>query len=257
MSIEGIDHIQLAMPAGGEDTARQFYADLLGIPEVPKPPDLAKRGGVWFENDKVKIHLGVDPEFRPARKAHPGLVVRRLRKLVARLRGTGVSVTEGNLPDGCYQVYVTDPFGNRLEFIEPASVTTTTHEISAFLARFAQWASVRTDIQAVALVGSHARNEATAESDVDLVIVADRPQSYFDIRDWVEQFGAVDREQVEHYGKVTSLRVWYKGGLEVEYGMTDQSWLSSPLDEGTRSVISTGMKVLFERGDVLSRHGSG
>ena len=68
MYIEGIDHIQLAMPAGHEETARFFYSGILEIPEVPKPPELAKRGGVWFESDQVKVHLGIDPEFRPARQ---------------------------------------------------------------------------------------------------------------------------------------------------------------------------------------------
>ena len=71
MSIRAIDHVQLAMPAGREDDARAFYAGLLGLSEVPKPPHLAARGGCWFETRDVKIHLGVDPDFRPARKAHP------------------------------------------------------------------------------------------------------------------------------------------------------------------------------------------
>ena len=71
MTIVGIDHIQLAMPAGREDEARAFYARLLGIPEIAKPPELAKRGGAWFESGAVKVHLGVEPDFRPARKAHP------------------------------------------------------------------------------------------------------------------------------------------------------------------------------------------
>ena len=85
MQIEGIEHIQLAMPAGQEDAARKFYSGLLEIPEVPKPPELAKRGGVWFESDRVKVHLGIDRDFRPARKAHPGLLVRGLSSLVRKV----------------------------------------------------------------------------------------------------------------------------------------------------------------------------
>ena len=84
--IVGIEHVQLAMPAGREAEAREFYSVLLGIPEVAKPPELAKRGGAWFETDSVKVHLGVEADFRPARKAHPALLVRGLLDLVDRLR---------------------------------------------------------------------------------------------------------------------------------------------------------------------------
>jgi len=119
MPIEGIDHIQLAMPAGREDVARDFYTRLLGITEVPKPPELAKRGGVWFENGAVKVHLGVDPNFQPARKAHPGLLVRDLRTLVQDLRRAGFEVSEEEEGSSLYRAYTSDCFGNRLEFIEP------------------------------------------------------------------------------------------------------------------------------------------
>jgi catechol 2,3-dioxygenase-like lactoylglutathione lyase family enzyme len=118
MAILAIDHVQLAMPPGRESEARVFYADLLGIPEVPKPPELARRGGAWFEDGPVKIHLGVDVDFRPARKAHPALRVRDLQALVARLAGAGVNVLVEPMP-GHQRVYVTDPFGNRLELLEP------------------------------------------------------------------------------------------------------------------------------------------
>ena len=76
-----IDHVQLAMPTGEEDTARRFYRDLLGMVEIPKPPELAKRGGCWFESGEVQVHLGVENDFRPAKKAHPGLALSRLRDL--------------------------------------------------------------------------------------------------------------------------------------------------------------------------------
>lgn len=116
----GIDHVQLAMPAGGENAAREFYARLLGIPEVPKPPALAKRGGAWFESGNLKVHLGVDPDFRPARKAHPGLLVRDLTALVRQLRSAGYDVEEARVDDRP-RAYVDDPFGNRLELVEAAS----------------------------------------------------------------------------------------------------------------------------------------
>ena len=122
MKIQRIDHVQLAMPAGGENAARDFYGRLLGIDEVPKPLELQKRGGVWFESGAVKIHLGVDPDFRPARKAHPGLIVEDLRALVVILRDAGIRVTEDATAFDGYHVYVDDPFGNRVELMEPAGL---------------------------------------------------------------------------------------------------------------------------------------
>jgi catechol 2,3-dioxygenase-like lactoylglutathione lyase family enzyme len=119
MPIVAIDHIQLAMPAGREPEARDFYSKLLGLPEIPKPPALAKRGGAWFESDRVKIHLGVDSDFRAAKKAHPGLLVEALPELVVRLRQSGHEVTEDEPLEGYHRVYVNDPFGNRLELMEP------------------------------------------------------------------------------------------------------------------------------------------
>jgi catechol 2,3-dioxygenase-like lactoylglutathione lyase family enzyme len=118
MTVVAIDHVQLAMPAGREDDARAFYSGLLGIPEIAKPPELARRGGAWFEDGPVRIHLGVAADFRPARKAHPALRVRDLPALVERLRQAAVEVIEEPMP-GHHRVYVADPFGNRLELIEP------------------------------------------------------------------------------------------------------------------------------------------
>ena len=120
MTVIGIDHVQLAMPAGREDEARAFYARILGIPEVPKPPELAKRGGAWFENGAVKVHLGVEGDFRPARKAHPALLVQDLPGLVLRLRAAGAAVVDDDEPlPGYDRVFTADPFGNRLELMEP------------------------------------------------------------------------------------------------------------------------------------------
>lgn len=119
MPIERVDHVQLAMPAGGEADARSFYAGLLGITEVPKPPHLAGRGGCWFENDAVKIHLGVEAEFWPAKKAHPALLVSDLPALVAVLAAAGVELVTDEPLEGYARVYAHDPFGNRLELMEP------------------------------------------------------------------------------------------------------------------------------------------
>jgi catechol 2,3-dioxygenase-like lactoylglutathione lyase family enzyme len=119
MRIVRLDHVQLAIPPGGEDRARAFYAELLGIPERPKPANLAARGGVWFERGELKLHAGVDEQFRPARKAHAALQVEGLAELVGRLRDAGVRVVDDESLPGYARVYVDDPFGNRLELLEP------------------------------------------------------------------------------------------------------------------------------------------
>ena len=120
MLVRRIDHVQLAMPAGGEERARAFYAGLLGIPEQPKPAHLARRGGCWFERGELKLHLGVEADFRAARKAHPALLVDDLPALVAGLRAAGVAVGDDEPLPGYRRVYVDDPFGNRIELLEPA-----------------------------------------------------------------------------------------------------------------------------------------
>jgi catechol 2,3-dioxygenase-like lactoylglutathione lyase family enzyme len=118
MGVVAIDHVQLAMPEGGEAEARRFYGDLLGLREVPKPPELARRGGAWFEAGAVKLHLGVEADFRPARKAHPALLVDGLPALVERLTSAGCRVQAADGVPGHERVHVSDPFGNRVELME-------------------------------------------------------------------------------------------------------------------------------------------
>jgi len=125
--------------------------------------------------------------------------------------------------------------------------------VEQFLHEFSRWAINRRDIQGAALVGSFARGTATETSDVDLVVLANQPDLYLQERSWAEAFGKVVNQQIEDYGKLVSLRIEYADGLEVEYGFTDVSWASAPLDEGTREVISRGMRVLFEREPLFSR----
>ena len=115
--LSAIDHVQLAMPAGEEAKARAFYADLLGLTEVQKPPVLAARGGCWFERGPVRLHLGVEKDFRPAKKAHPALLVSDYDKFVQRLSAAGVQVTPDDANDGVRRCYIQDPFGNRIELI--------------------------------------------------------------------------------------------------------------------------------------------
>lgn len=119
MRIDRLEHVQLAMPAGGEALARAFYGDVLGIPEIPKPPHLAKRGGCWFERGELKIHLGVEGDFRPARKAHAALLVVELKSLITSLKLAGYVVRDDEPLQGYHRVYVDDPFGNRIELMEP------------------------------------------------------------------------------------------------------------------------------------------
>jgi|SRR5882672_4177995 len=133
--------------------------------------------------------------------------------------------------------------------------------IDSFLFEFKRWAATESGIHAVALIGSHARKTATAESGVDLIVVVSPPNIYLKHKQWISLFGNVVREQTEHYGMCTSLRVWYDEGFEVEYGFVDESWASLPLDVGTRKIVSDGMTVIFERKPLLSllsaarRHG--
>ena len=119
VQIEGLDHVQLAMPPGGEADARAFYADVLGLREVPKPPPLAERGGCWFEGP-VTLHLGVEPDFRPARKAHPALTVADLTEAEAHLASHGVMLRRDESVPELVRGYLEDPFGNRIELIEAA-----------------------------------------------------------------------------------------------------------------------------------------
>jgi len=119
MRVRRLDHVQLAMPAGREDEARRFYDGALGIPEKAKPASLAARGGCWFESGDLKVHLGIDPNFVPAGKAHPAFIVDDLTGLIKRLKSAGYKVTEDQPIEGCDRVFVTDPFGNRIELMEP------------------------------------------------------------------------------------------------------------------------------------------
>lgn len=117
--IEGLHHVQLAMPTGEEAAAIAFYQGLLGVPQVPKPPHLEVRGGCWFESESVRIHLGVEGAFRPARKAHPALLADDLHDLRQRLVAAGVPVVDDEPLPGYDRFYADDPFGNRLEFLSP------------------------------------------------------------------------------------------------------------------------------------------
>lgn len=116
-----IHHVQLACPAGSEPALREFYGGVLGLDEVQKPPGLAARGGCWFRGHGIELHLGVEEDFRPARKAHPGLLVTGLDGWAGRLRDAGYPVRFDDGFPGMRRFYSQDPHGNRLEFLEPVS----------------------------------------------------------------------------------------------------------------------------------------
>jgi len=112
-------HVQLSCPAGSEDVSRGFYSGVLGLGEIEKPPVLAARGGCWFRGNGIELHLGVEDGFRPARKAHPAILVTGIDRWAARLAAAGYPAEfDGNFP-GMRRFYSRDPHGNRLEFLEP------------------------------------------------------------------------------------------------------------------------------------------
>jgi catechol 2,3-dioxygenase-like lactoylglutathione lyase family enzyme len=116
-----IHHVQLACPPGSEEQLRAFYHGVLGLEEIAKPPALATRGGCWFRGHGIELHLGVEEDFRPARKAHPGLLVAGLDSWAALIAAAGYPVSFDNDFPGMRRFYSADPHGNRLEFLEPAA----------------------------------------------------------------------------------------------------------------------------------------
>jgi catechol 2,3-dioxygenase-like lactoylglutathione lyase family enzyme len=118
MTLLALDHIQIAMPAGREAEARAFYAGVLGLEERDKPANLSKRGGCWFERGSIKVHLGVDPDFRPAAKAHPAFRVENVELLAKKAGAAGCRVAADEPLEGFARLYVYDPFGNRIELMQ-------------------------------------------------------------------------------------------------------------------------------------------
>ena len=115
----GIDHVQMAIPTGGEDVARSFYVGVLGLSEIPKPPVMAARGGAWFEAGAVRVHVGAEDDFVPARKAHPALTMRRLEHFI---ESAGLEATWNTEIEGLVRCHVADPFGNRVELVDADTI---------------------------------------------------------------------------------------------------------------------------------------
>ena len=116
--LQGIDHVQLAAPPGCEEDARRFFGEVLGLTEVEKPEPLRARGGVWFQCGAQQVHVGVEQEFSPARKAHPAFQVGAYDALLERLRTAGIETTADDSIPGLRRSFVSDPFGNRIELLE-------------------------------------------------------------------------------------------------------------------------------------------
>jgi catechol 2,3-dioxygenase-like lactoylglutathione lyase family enzyme len=117
MEVRGIDHVQVAGPPGCEPAARSFYGDLMGLREIPKPPALAARGGVWFAVGSQELHVGVEEDFRPALKAHPAFSCEDADALASALQASGAPIAWDGAVAGARRFYTSDPFGNRLEIV--------------------------------------------------------------------------------------------------------------------------------------------
>jgi predicted nucleotidyltransferase len=129
----------------------------------------------------------------------------------------------------------------------------TAKAVTDFLTRVTEWAASQPTIPGVALVGSHARGEARPDSDIDVVLLCEEPRGFLTEPSWIYHFGEVETCQTEDWGVVTSLRVRYRHGLEVEFGMTILAWAALPIDPGTKHVVSQGMRILFDRMGMLGR----
>jgi catechol 2,3-dioxygenase-like lactoylglutathione lyase family enzyme len=118
MRILDFDHVNLAIPTGEEDKARAFYAGVLGLSEIEKPESLQRRGGCWFGNGRLQVHLGIEDGFRPARRAHPAFLVEGLDELKARCEAAGHKIVDDRGNPDYHRFFTSDPFGNRIECME-------------------------------------------------------------------------------------------------------------------------------------------
>jgi len=125
--------------------------------------------------------------------------------------------------------------------------------VQNLLKKIKNWAHKNNDLDSLLLVGSYARNEVHQDSDIDLVLIFNDPKKYINNLDWIKEFGEIERYEIEHWGRVTSIRAWYKSGIEVEFGITSAEWAETPVDSGTFRVVSDGSKILVDKSKKLKQ----
>lgn len=126
-------------------------------------------------------------------------------------------------------------------------------DICQFLDQVKEWVSQQPDIYGLLLVGSHASGQATSKSDVDLVFITELPKEYLDDNSWIDRFGLIRSKTIEDWGMLSSVRVFFASGLEVEFGITSLEWIAYPLDEGTHNVLKAGYKILYDKKDFFTK----
>ena len=119
--------------------------------------------------------------------------------------------------------------------------------IHNLLKEIKNWAHRNNDLDSLLLVGSYARNKARQDSDIDLVLIFNDPKKYVNNLDWIKEFGEIEKYEIEYWGRVTSIRTWYKNGMEVEFGITSAEWAEIPVDSGTFRVVSDGSKIMVDK----------
>jgi len=125
--------------------------------------------------------------------------------------------------------------------------------VQNFLKKIKNWAHKNNDLDSLLLVGSYACNKAHQDSDIDLVLIFNNPKKYVNNLDWIKEFGEIESQEIEYWGRVTSIRTWYKNGIEVEFGITSAKWAEIPVDNGTFRVVSDGSKILVDKSEKLEQ----
>ncbi len=125
--------------------------------------------------------------------------------------------------------------------------------VQNLLKEIKNWSHKNNDLDSLLLVGSYARDKARQDSDIDLVLIFNDPKKYVNNLDWIKKFGEIEKYEIEYWGRVTSIRAWYKDGIEVEFGITSAEWTETPVDSGTFRVVSDGSKILVDKSKKLEQ----
>ena len=125
--------------------------------------------------------------------------------------------------------------------------------VQNLLKEIKNWAYKNNELDSLLLVGSYARNKAHQDSDIDLVLMLNNPKKYVNNLDWIKEFGEIEKHKIEYWGRVTSIRTWYKNGIEVEFGITSAEWAEIPVDSGTFRAVADGSKILVDKSKKLEQ----